>query len=576
MSLSLLEKAELLGMVARAGMAWLRRDTRYPSPVPENPKFVDPRTAAALVDDGDVIAVSGLAGNQRASILFYALRELYTATGGPRDLTLINVGGHGGRGIAPGTLEELGRAGLCRRLVTSHFDTFVAMLDLAAAGECELQCLPLGTLVLALEAQGRGEDGWRTTTGIGTFLDPRFGSGTPVCGTGGEQFVSVEDGQLRYRLPAVDIAIFNAPAADREGNIYVRGCATIGEAREAARAARRNGGKVIANVGLLVDSDYGDVFLPAAEIDAVVYYPDAEQTALVPHRAHWPVFTTQSDVSIDYGLERVRFLSRLAGITPRRCEADLAVARLAASVLLDNLEPGARVNIGVGLGEEVCREIYEAGHLDDVTFLVESGPVGGLPAPGIYFGAALCPQRILTTAEMFHLTYERLDATCLGALQVDSAGNVNVSRRGEGPRRYVGPGGFMDLTEAASTIVFVCAWMNRGEVVVEDGAIRVKRHGTPKFVERVDEVTFNGERALAAGKRVFFATHVGLFELHRSGMRLVQVMPGIDIRRDIVDRTPMRIVLPTSGPLPVVDRSIVTGVGFDPQLGTPQRRRRRR
>ena len=56
----------------------------------------------------------------------------------------MNLGGCGGRGMAPGTLEELGRPGLCTRLITGHFETFRAMLDLAAAGQCELQCIPLG------------------------------------------------------------------------------------------------------------------------------------------------------------------------------------------------------------------------------------------------------------------------------------------------------------------------------------------------------------------------------------------------------------------------------------------------
>ena len=568
MALSWWDKAELVGLVAKAALAWLRRDTGFPSPVPDNPKFVTAREAVARVRDGDVVAVSGLGGNQRASILYYALRERFERSRQPAGLTLINVGGHGGRGIAPGTLEELGRSGLCTRLITSHFDTFHAQLDRAAAGDCALQCIPLGTLVLALEAMGRGEDEWRTSTGVGTFVDPRVGSGSPVCGTCTEQLIEAgTDDELRIRLPPIDVALFNAPAADRNGNLYVRGCAMTGESRDIAHAARRRGGLVIANVGKIVDDGYAEVFLGADEVDAIVYYPDAEQAGLIPHREHWSVFTPESDVPIEHGLERVQFLNQLAGITPKRSDADRALARLAADTLLRHLQPGAQVNIGVGLGEEVCREVFAAGHLDDVTFLVESGPIGGLPAPGIYFGAAFCPQRIVSTAEMFRLCYERLDATCLGALQVDSSGNVNVSRRGPGPRGYVGPGGFIDLTAAARTIVFVSAWMDHAQVAVDGDRIRIDRHGKPKFVERVDEITFHGARALAAGKRVLYATHVGLFELTPRGMELVRVMPGIDVRRDIVDTTPMRVVVPASGPLPVVAREIVSGIGFEPRLG---------
>src|SRR5262249_44081618 len=156
------------------------------------------------------------------------------------------------------------------------------------------------------------------------------------------------------------------------------------------------------------------------------------------------------------------------------------------------------------------------------------------------------------SAEMFALCYERLDATCLGALQVDEAGNVNVSRRGDGPRGYVGPGGFIDLSTAADVIVFVSGWMAHGEMRVTGGRVRVARRGTPKFVAAVDEITFNGARALAAGKQVFYATPVGLFHLTDRGVELAAVMPGIDVRRDIVDAVPMRVVVPR-GNVPVVD-----------------------
>jgi propionate CoA-transferase len=557
-------RAWLLAQLARSALAWVWHDTRYPSPVPENPRFMSPCAAAALVRDGDVVAVSGLGGNQRASIVFWAIRDAFAASGHPADLTVVNLGGHGGRGIAPGTLEELGRRGLCTRLVTGHFETFHAMLDLAAAGACELQCIPQGTLALLIDALGRGETSLVSATGVGTFVDPRVGGGSRVGGTG-EQLIAVEGEGLRYRIPPIDVAIFNAPAADRRGNVYVRHCAMIGETAEIARAAKRNGGRVIANVGLVVDEGYDRVYLPADLIDAVVYHPDTEQAAGIPHRSHWSALTTESDVPIGEALEQVQFVNRLAGLTPRRTAIDAVVARLAAATLVEHVGPGARVNVGTGLPEQVCPVLFAAGLHRTLTLLVESGPVGGLPASGLYFGASFSPERIVSSAEMFRLCYERLDATCLGVLEADGAGNVNVSRRSAGARDYVGPGGFIDLAAAARTIVFVSAWTTNGEVAVEDGKVRVVRQGRPKFVEHVREITFNGARARAAGKRVFFATPVGLFALTERGMELVQVMPGVDVRRDVVAATPMRVVLPAGDP-PVVPPAVVSGEGFTVRL----------
>jgi len=556
------DRTQIAAQLARAALAWLRHDTSYPSPVPENPKFLSARDAATLVRDGDVVAVSGMGGHQHASIIYWAIREAFEARGHPAGLTLLNVGGQGGRGMAPGTLEELGRPGLCTRFITSHFETFHAMLDLAEAGQCELQCVPFGVLTFLFAAQAHGKESVLSHTGVGTFLDPRVGRGSPVADLDDEQLITVHRGALRYRIPKIDVAVFNAPAADRHGNIYVRRCAVVGESAELARAARRNGGKVIVNVGLIVEEGYDHIFLPADMIDAVVYHPDTEQTAGVFHRTYWPMFTTESDISIEEGLARVRFINSLIPAIARRTPADAALARLAATTLVANVPKGAVVSIGTGLPEQVAPVVFDAGMLEDLTLLVESGVVGGLPAPGVYFGAGLCPDEIVSSAELFKRCVARLDATCLGVLQVDSLGNVNVSKRGDGPRHYVGPGGFIDFCEAAKTIVFVSAWMHRGEITVNGGRLRVIKRGTPKFVEEVDEITFNGPRALKAGKRISYVTHVGVFELTSRGMELTHVMPGIDVREDILNCAPMKIVLPHSRQPPHMPRSIVSGQGF--------------
>jgi propionate CoA-transferase len=235
---------------------------------------------------------------------------------------------------------------------------------------------------------------------------------------------------------------------------------------------------------------------------------------------------------------------------------------LRARSLLENVSRGATVAIGAGHPEEVGRVIYECGRLDDVTFLVEGGAIGGLPAPGAYFGAAFSPRRIVSTSQLFKRCADGLDAACLGALEVDADGNVNVSRRGPRVRNYAGPGGFVDFTALAQTIIFVSGWMRGGELAVEDGAMRVRKRGTPKFVERVAEVTFSARQAVRAGKTVRYVTPVGTFRLTPRGLELTGVMPGIDVRKDVLEATPMRIRLPASGQPELLPRSVVTGDGF--------------
>lgn len=564
--MNVLSKAQILFHILRWRLTWDRRDTRQAYTVPGNPKFMGPRDAVKLIRDGDLVAVSGLGSTPRASILYWAMVELFQETGRPRDLSLLAIGGFGSRGRAPGTSEDLGVEGLVTRFIGGHIETFKAFMELAEAGKLEIQCVPQGTLAFLIDAQTRGEDSFLTRTGVGTFMDPRVGRGTPLEPPRAEQWVTVEGDQLRYRIPKIDAAVFNVPAADREGNLYVKNCSMFAESREISEAARRNGGHVIANVGAVVEKGYSEIFMPADWVDAVVVWRGTEQTGSIPHHRYWPMFTLESKTPLIEGVEKLRFANQVLGITPRRSAADAALARLAASVFAEHLFPGAFVNVGIGLPEEMCRLLAYAGIVEQITLFTESGVVGGLPAPGVFFGTAISPREIISSVEVFKRCYENLDATALGVLQADSLGNVNVSKRGEGIRNYVGPGGFIDFTTAARRIFFVSSWMAHGRIAVEGGQLKMVKRGAPKFIEHVDEITFCGPEALKSGKEVFYITHAGVFRLTGRGMELIRVMPGIDIQQDILDFAPMRIVLPESGEVPVVDSHIVTGENFKLEL----------
>ena len=544
-------------------LTWSKHNNHYPSPVPENSKFVTAWQAAGLIQDGAVVGTSGIGGNQRCSLLYWAMRDRYRAEGHPKGLTVVCVGGQGGRGKVPGTLEELAVEGLQTCLIAGHIETYKAQMRLADAGKLELQCLPQGTLALLLQAQGEGVNEIINNTGPGTFIDPRTGRGTPVVPADARQYVEViADGRFKYTLPPVDTAVFSAPAADRKGNIYAKNCAVICESLELVKAVRRNGGKVIVNVGLLVDEGYDDIFIPAEEVDAIVYWPNVEQTATIKHRKYWDCFTLNSKTSEAEGLARQKVINDFLGITPKRKPADAILARLGTRIFVDLARKGDHVDIGVGLPEEVSRLLHESGVMDELVMVNESGVFGGVAAPGIFFGAAINPREIVSSAEAFQRVYRRLDWAILGALQIDERGNVNVSKRGEGAINYVGPGGFIDLVANAKSLLFCSAWGEGAAYELGDGAIKVTAPGKPKFIREVDEITFNGQEALKQGKTVVYVTHVGAFRLTERGMELIYVMPGIEVQRDILDVCPMRIVLPESGAPQVVPENILTGRDF--------------
>jgi propionate CoA-transferase len=272
------------------------------------------------------------------------------------------------------------------------------------------------------------------------------------------------------------------------------------------------------------------------------------------------MFTAGADVDALAAAEGLRFINQTLGITPRRSRAEQALARLGAQTFVANVAAGATVNIGVGLAEEICFELYKSRVQKGITFTTESGPYGGLPTSGIFFGAAINPERLESSAWMFHHYRDHLDAAMLGFLEVDGAGNVNLSSRGPSLLDYVGPGGAPSIIAGAKTVLFAGKWMQGAEVAVEGDKLQVVRPGKPKLVEQVREVTFNGKVGLELGKRVFYVTDLALLELTGEGLTLRAVMPGIDVQRDLLANADAHIHVPDD--FAIVPAAVVTGKGF--------------
>ncbi len=561
-TVNLLDKAGLLVHILRWRLTWDRRDTSYLPAEPLPDKFRSARAAVDMIPDRACVISCGIGSNARCSILFWALRERFEETTSPQGLTWIAIAGQGGRARVPGTVEEVGQDGLVSTFISGHTETTKSFLHLAEADKLELHTLPQGEMTHVVEAQGRGEHQVRSRTGVGSFLDPRVGRGSPVTPDAKMQFAQADGDAIIYTLPAIDIALMSAPYADRDGNIYFHDAATITENVEAARAARRNGGLVMVAVCGLIDHDQDAVALRADEVDAIVINPRNEQAGSVPQSKHWPMFSAGANVDEQAAVERLRFINKVLGITPRRSSLEHALARLGAKTFIEEVAADATVNIGVGLAEEACRVLCNYPTRDRITFTTESGPVGGLPAPGIFFGAAINPERLESSAWMFHHYHDHLDAAMLGFLQLDSDGNINLSNRGPRVLDYVGPGGAPSIIESARTVLFIGKWMMGARVSIAGDKLCVDKPGKPKIVERVDEVTFNGRVGLARGKQVFYVTDLAVLELTDAGLVLRAVMPGIDIERDLLANTSARIIVPDDPAPETVPASVVTGKDF--------------
>jgi len=571
--MQLLERLLLAARVVRWRLTWARRNLDYRPPGRLDARFMTAREAAARVPDGTCCLSTGMAGNARCSTLLWAIREHFEAHGTPRGLTWIAVGGQGGRGRAPGTVEEVGLDGLVTRFISGHVETTRSMLALAEAGRLELHVMPQGEMCFALEAQANGhiDTVVLSRTGVGTVLDPRCGRGSPVTPQARENFIDSAGEQLAFRLPRLEVAVIAAPWADAQGNIYLHDAATITEIYEAARAARANGGQVLVSVADVIPADPSRICLPASMVDAIVVNPRQEQSILAPQRRAWRLFSPGGDGDDAAAIEKLRYINRFLRLTPVRGPVECALARLGAHVFARTVQAPACVNIGVGYGEEVCRELYQSELRPALTFTTETGVLGGLPAPGIYFGAAVNPERMESSAWMFRHYLENLDATVLGFLEVDAAGNVNVSKRGPRLSNYVGPGGLPSITASARTCIFVGSFMQGARWRVEQGRMVLEQAGEPKLMDAVSEVTFSGRQALEDGKEVWYVTTVGAFRLTRGGLVLEIIMPGLDVERDIRPNCGVRFGLPPTGPVEAPP-SVLTGVDYALTWGVGARR----
>jgi propionate CoA-transferase len=554
------DKAGLLAHLLRWRLRWERRNLDYHPGPGVSDRFMTVRDAVARIPDGATVITSGMAGNARCSAFFWAVRDRYRKEGSPSALTWLSVGAQGGRGRAPGTVEELAEKGLLARYVSGHVETAKRLLELAEAGEPAIHVMPQGEMARLIEAQSRGVTSLRSRTGVGTFLDPRVGTGSAVGKARGKGLIEAAGDELRYRLPPIDVALVSASCADRAGNVYFNDMATLTEIREAVRAARHNDGLALAVVQRLIEPAGDEIGVPAEALDAVCVNPWNEQTVAAWQGEPWRLFSPGGDGDDHEAIEKLRFINRALHITPVRGPVETAIARLGAAHFASVVPPGAHANIGVGYPEEVCREICESPLRPNYTFTTETGVYGGIPAPGIYFGAAVNPERLESSAWMFRFYRKGLDATVLGLLQVDAEGNVNVSRRGAAVSDYVGPGGFPSIIEAADTVIFVGAWMAGARWRMRNGGLRLEKPGRPKFVERVDEITFSGRRALADAKRVYYVTHVGIIELTHAGLELIRLMPGIVPERDLFPHTGARIRL--ADDVVPVPRAVVSGRDF--------------
>ena len=72
------------------------------------------------------------------------------------------------------------------------------------------------------------------------------------------------------------------------------------------------------------------------------------------------------------------------------------------------------------------------------------------------------------------------------------------------------------------------------------------------MVEAVEHVTFSGKRALELGQDILYITERCVIRLTERGLEAIEIMPGIDPQRDIVEASAGRVqIAPNASTIPL-------------------------
>ena len=493
-------------------------------------KVITSDDVGGLIRDDATIFLGGLALSGLPEAVLHGLERHFLAHGSPRNLTTWACGAIGNSGDAG--MKHFAHPGMVRRVVAGHFgQTGKEMMRMVFDGEVEAYNFPQGSISHLTRHIASRSPGLLTKVGIGTFVDPRQ-EGGKMNSRSAEDLVRLVEFQsdewLFYPPPRVDVALIRGTLSDEEGNITLGKEGMLLEQLSIAQAAKACGGIVVVQVERIVQAGSlapMQVKVPAALVDYVVVAEPRQHMQSISTQ-YEPAFSGHVRVPLD-GLARIPLNERKV------------IARRAAL----ELRASAATNLGIGIPAAIPAVAAEEGVAHLLKLSIESGVSGGVPAQLGDFGMAYNATSIIEQSAQFDW-YDGggLGVSFLGLAQVDAAGNVNVSKFNGRP---VGCGGFINITRATPNLVF-CGTFTAGglEVEVMDGRLHIRKEGkSRKFIDQVEQITFNGKDAAQRKQNVLFVTERAVLRLGVEGLELVEVAPGVDLERDVLAHMSFRPIV---------------------------------
>jgi propionate CoA-transferase len=484
-------------------------------------KVITADEAGALIPDDATIFLGGLAVTSLPEEVLQGVERTFLSSGHPRNVTTWACGAVGNSGEAG--MKHFAHKGMIKRVIAGHFgQTGKEMMKMVFDGEVEAYNFPQGSLSHLTRQIANRSPGLLTQVGLGTFVDPRL-EGGKMNSRSTEDLVKIvefEDQEwLFYAPPKIDVAIIRGTLADERGNITLDKEGVLLEQLSIAQAAKRWGGIVICQVEAVVKA--GSLHPKAVKVPGLL----VDYVVIGKPENHMQSIATQFDPAL-CGDIRVP----TGSMVPMPLDERKVIARRAAM----EVTPGAITNLGIGIPAGIPTVAAEEGVSDLLTLSIESGVNGGIPAQLGDFGLAYNAESIIEQSFQFDF-YDGggLDASFLGLAQTDAHGNVNVSKFNGRP---VGCGGFINITRSTRKLVFCGSFTAGGlDVKVGDGKLTIVKDGKArKFIDQVEQVTFNGHDAALREQQVVFITERAVFHLREDGLELTEIAPGVDLERDVL------------------------------------------
>ncbi len=487
-------------------------------------KILSAEEAIRIIRDGDTVAMEGFLGAGFAEEVAIELERRFLTTGNPKDLTLVYAAGIGDgktRGV-----NHLAHEGLLKKVICGHIGMAPKLQELIRSNKILAYNFPQGVIAHLFRDIAAHKPGTLSYVGLGTFVDPRMDGGklNALTREGGEDLIELimvgGEESLLYKTFPIDVAIVRGTTADPDGNITMEREALTLQHLSMAMAAKNSNGFVIAQVERIADRrtlNARQVKIPGVLVDCVVKASPEN---------HWQTCAEQYNPS--YSCE-VRV--PMQTIPPLDMSARKIIARRAAF----ELRPNSVVNLGFGMPEGVAQVANEEMLIEYLTLTAEPGVIGGLPNGGLNFGTGTNMDALIDQPYQFDF-YDGggVDLAFLGSAEVDKEGNVNVSKFGP---RFVGPGGFINISQNSKKVVFVGTFTAQGlQVSIEGDKVHILQEGKEKkFIDEVEQKTFSGKYAVMRKQQVLYVTERCVFSLCEDGLELTEMAPGIDLETDILE-----------------------------------------